>query len=282
LRKKYICVNGKIHQDDELLFQVNRAMKYGDGLFETIRVIDGSPYQIEAHFKRLKKGMDLLSIDGFESLKRELPGRIDELIQLSEIQGGGRIRLTVYRQGAGTYSPLSNENDYFIEAEELEDNFFSLNSKGMKVDVSESETLQKNTLSEVKTLNRIPQIRASIERDHKELDELILCDNNGNLSEAISSNIFIVKKDKLYTPSLDNACMNGVMRSKLIQLFHSNDIDIQEGILTVGDLLDADELFLSNSIRGIQWVGAFRTKRFFNTKASQYIELLNSTIVEFI
>lgn len=278
LRRGCICVNGEIHYSDELLFQVNRAMKYGDGLFETIRVVNGRAYLLEAHFERLRKGMSLLSIEGFQSLKKELPAKMENLLHLSGIRSGGRIRLIVFRGGAGTYSPVSNKCNYFIEAEEIESEIFTLNSKGIKVDLSESEFLYKNSLSQVKTLNRLPQVRASIEKERRGLDELILCDDNGNLSEAISSNIFIVKKEKLFTPSLESACMNGVMRMHLLQLFRSNTINIQECILTMDDLLAADELFLTNSIKGIQWVGAFRTKRFFNTKASQYIGLLNSMI----
>jgi branched-chain amino acid aminotransferase len=97
----------------------------------------------------------------------------------------------------------------------------------------------------------------------------------GRITEAISSNIFLYKNHNIYTPSLDEGCMDGVMRKQILKVAGEMNINIFEGMLNGSMLLQADEMFLTNAIRGIQWVGSYRQKRYFNKATKEILAKIN-------
>jgi len=277
--KRYINFNGFIYEEDEKVFSINnRAWRYGDGLFETIRVINGKPCFLEDHFLRLKKGMDVLKMQSSTISFKEIQTQIEKLLEKNRIKKGGRIRLSVYRTGEGLFMPENESISYVIEAKALDNNLYTLNDKGLSVDVFNELRRTRNILSQIKTINNIPHVLTAIHKKENNLDDCIVLNDQGRVVEGISSNIFLYKNNNLYTPSLDEGCMAGVMRKQIIKIAKELNINVFEGIINGSMLLQADELFFTNAIVGVQWAVSYRQKRYFNTATKKILECLNKSV----
>jgi len=277
--KRYINFNGFIYEEDEKVFSINnRAWRYGDGLFETIRVINGKPCFLEDHFLRLEKGMDVLKMQSSTISFKEIQTQIEKLLEKNRIKKGGRIRLSVYRTGEGLFMPENESISYVIEAKALDNNLYTLNDKGLSVDVFNELRRTRNILSQIKTINNIPHVLTAIHKKENNLDDCIVLNDQGRVVEGISSNIFLYKNNNLYTPSLDEGCMAGVMRKQIIKIAKELNINVFEGIINGSMLLQADELFFTNAIVGVQWAVSYRQKRYFNTATKKILECLNKSV----
>jgi branched-chain amino acid aminotransferase len=275
----YINVDGFLYKEDEPVFKIsNRAFKYGDALFETIRIINGEPQFLEDHFIRLKKGMQILKMPAGGISFSQLKDQIVRLIEKNHIKHGGRIRLTVFRSGEGLYAPENQGKSFAIEAIPLESNKYGLNEKGLTIDVYNDLKIHRNVLSQIKTTNKIPQVLTGIYKTENNLDDCLVLNDQGRIAEALSSNIFLYKNNNLYTPSLDEGCMDGVMRKQVLKIAKELNINVFEGMLNGSMLLQADEMFLTNAIQGLQWVVSYGQKRYFNKAAKEILEQLNQSI----
>jgi len=275
----YINVDGFLYKEDEPVFKIsNRAFKYGDALFETIRIVNGEPQFLEDHFIRLKKGMQILKMPAGVLSFSQLKDQIVKLIEKNHIKYGGRIRLTVFRSGEGLYAPENQGKSFAIEAFPIASNKYCLNEKGLTIDVYNDLKIHRNFLSQIKTTNKIPQVLTGIYKTENNLDDCLVLNDQGRIAEALSSNIFLYKNNNLYTPSLEEGCMDGVMRKQVLKIANELSINVFEGMLNGSMLLQADEMFLTNAISGIQWVVSYRQKRYFNTAAKEILEQLNQSI----
>lgn len=255
----------------------SRAFLYGDGLFETIRIINGYPINIDNHFNRI--------VQGAKALKLRLPvyftadfvrAKILELIEKSEITGGGKCRLSIDRISGGTYTPEANEITYFIEVNPYVSNYFDLNPKGLEIDIFQNLKKQNNFLANFKTKNALPNVLTSIFAQEKGLDDYLMTNEKGVILESSNSNIFIVSNGVLYTPSLEDGCVGGTMRMQVINLSLQNKMRVYECSIMPQNLLSADEIFFTNAIKGVFWVGGYRTKRYENVYAKRMLTLLNN------
>jgi branched-chain amino acid aminotransferase len=278
-KSEYINLNGEFYPDNApIITSKNRAFRYGDALFETIRIINGKPFNLNAHFERLKKGLDLLQFDKTPNFTfRYLAEQIQLTIQKNNISEGGRLRLTVFRNEGGTYIPETNTKSFLIEVTPLHNNQFVLNEDGLSIDICKKFTLEKSIFSSIKTANALPFVMAGIEAKKQNLDNLILLNHNSRICEAISSNIFLYKNNTIYTPSLDEGCVAGTMRKKIIEIAHSLGMTVFECTLVQGNLQQVDEIWLSNAIQGIQWVKEISAKLYGNFYAQKIINELNKS-----
>lgn len=276
----YINFNGFLYNEEEKVFTINnRAFKYGDALFETIRIVNGEPCFLEGHFIRLKKGMKMLKMHSGNISFNDLKDQIVRLIEKNHIKKGGRIRLTVFRSADGFYTPEGNEGkSYLIEATPLKDNAYVLNEKGSTVDIYTELKRRRNFLSQIKTTNSIPHVLTGIYKRENNLDDCLVLNDQDRIVEAISSNIFLYKNNNLYTPSLEEGCMDGVMRKQVLKIAKELNINVFEGMVNGSMLLQADELFLTNAIKGVEWVVAYRGKRYFNNATKEILAQLNKSV----
>ncbi len=258
------------------IYAGNRGYTYGDGLFESIRIMNGKVLNLEQHIQRL--------FEGAKVLKMRLPAyytteffaaKIEELIQMSQIHEGGRVRLSLDRLGGGTYLPEINETTFFIEVYPIENNLFGLNAKGLEVDLYQEIKKNKTPLSNYKTKNGILYVLAAIAGKERGLDDMLIVNDKGQILESSHSNLFVVSNGVLYTPSLADGCLAGTMRMQVINLAIKNGLKVYECPILPSNLLVADELFLTNAVRGITWIGGYRTKRYFNTTARKIVTYLN-------
>jgi len=252
-----ILVNG--HVQPVASFKIsteNRSFKYGDGVFERIQVANRYPLFFQAHYSRMVTGLDMLGMD--------IPGDFSfmyffrclmELIEANNINNGS-IRITAYRDGGGKYTPESNAFIWIGETSSRGDDltFYPLNEVGLKLGIYETYKKQLSPLSSIKTNNAILPVLAGKYIDEQKLDEALVFNTEGNIAEAVSSNIYYFKTDTIYTPSLDQGGLGGVMRTVVKKLAIWNKINFEERAISLGDLKSADEIFLSNVSKGIQWV----------------------------
>jgi branched-chain amino acid aminotransferase len=272
----YINFNGEILPADSLLLTVaNRGFKYGDGLFESMRLMKGKFKFPELHALRLQKGMKLLKIDGYSQADSWfLKDRVEELARRNKIKNG-RLRLTVYRDAEGLYTPTQNKMGYCLELQPLDEPRYFLNDKGLIMDVFSELPKPFNYLSNIKTCNSLIYVMASLFKQQNKLDDVFLLNQNGFLCEANSANLFVWYQNHLYTPALSEGCIEGVMRQVVIKLAQDNGIPVTEAQINPEILNEADEVFLTNASKGIQWVMGYGVKRYFNRVSKGLMDELN-------
>ena len=281
-KEKFICINGKIITSGKPVISIeNRSFRYGDALFETIRIANGKVQFLPEHIKRLKYGMGVLKMNvpayySVEYFERE----ILTLANKNGVGEGGRVRLTIFRNEGGFYSPENNNVSFVMEAVPLAQAGYSLNSTGIVIDIFTGVKKSINILSDLKTANCLCYILAGIYKTENMLDDCIILNVHDNIAEAISSNVFIVKNGCLYTPSLDEGCVAGIMRGQIILIAGKAGIKVNECCLSQEDLSTADEVFLTDAINGIRWVSAYKEKKYvrdISLKLAGYLNKLNFT-----
>lgn len=263
----FYCLNGDYYREEEnVLSPKNRAFRYGDALFETIYVSYTNCHFLEQHLKRLIKGMKILSMDipvGFN--ERLFLRKIQRLLHKNHHIKGARIRIAVFRNDGGLYTPTDNSISYTIESEHLENTTYEINKKGYEIDIYPDMQRHYSLISEFKSSNCSIFTMAGIWRQKMKLDDCIILNEKGELCESVSSNIFLVKDSKIYTPSIKSGCVNGIMRNLVVDLLREMKLEIDDNaVLREEDLFDADEVFLTNSITGIRKVLAFRQRRYYS------------------
>lgn len=154
--------------------------------------------------------------------------------------------------------------------------FFELNAKGLEVDLYMDMKKPKIKLSNYKTKNGLISIIASITAKEKGLDDYLIANSNEGIIEGTSTNLFVVSNGVLYTPGLEEGCVAGTMRMQIINLAVENGTKVYECNILPQNLLVADEVFLTNAVKGIIWVSGYRTKRYFNNISRNFVDLLNS------
>lgn len=278
--QNYINHNGNFILSDAPVVSVNnRSFRYGDALFETIRIANYNPQFLKEHLQRLFNGMNVLKME-MNPLFNDvyIEHAILELAQKNNITSDGRVRLTVYRNEGGMYAPSDNKVSFILEAYPIEEKGFVLNQKGFTVDLYTEFKKTQNALSSIKSANSAIYVMAGINKIEQQLDECLLLNDKHHIIEAISSNIFAVKNGVLYTPPVSDGCVNGVMRKKIIELAQANKIAVYEISIMQSVLLGADEFFLTNTINGIRWVVAYKQKRYFNDTSKKLTDKLNELI----
>jgi branched-chain amino acid aminotransferase len=240
---------------------LNRSFKYGDGLFETLRVYQGHILFLPQHLQRLNRGMERLGY-AYEAATW-LPAMTQALqrsLQLNQIDQHGRLRLHVYRAGPGAYAPLEDTPYYLIEAYALKHNPY-VESPPLHLTVYADWSIQPTPLSGCKTAAALPYVLAARHARQTGHDQSLLL-NGDHVVEADSSNVFLIAQQKLITPPLSLGGLPGVMRETIMQVAREVKVPVQEKKFRLRDLRQAEEVFLTNVVRGIQPVGQLDGHRY--------------------
>jgi len=280
--EEYICYNGVFTKISQVSLSVrNRSFLYGDGLFETIHANGTVPQFLDKHLNRLFHGMQLL--------KMKIPEYFDYDYIFKKIQGtlvrnkmfkGARVRLIVYRNDGGLYTPENDEISFIIDAAKLENYKYLINEKGYFIDIFPEMKKNISIYSSLKTTNALLYVLAGIYKKNNKLDECIILNEKNRICESISSNIFLVKDNVVYTPPLSEGCVAGIMREVVIELLKNNGITvIDKYSLEIEALFEADEIFLTNAVNGVRWVLGLHKRRYFNTYSKEISNLLNKNYI---
>lgn len=275
-----ININGVIQDLDMQLSVNNRSFLYGDGVFETLKIINNKILFFEEHYFRLMASMRIVRMEIPMSFTLEyLESQILSLVYHQGIQNSARVRITVYRNEGGFYSPNDNSVSFVIQATELENKLYQLEKSNFEVDLYKDFVVSKQLLSTLKTTNKMIQVTASVFAKENQLDSCLLVNEAKNVIEAISGNLFMVMGTTLITPPISEGCLNGIMRKQIIALVKQfNTIELIEKEISPFDLQKADELFITNVIVGIQPITKYRKKEFEINVASDLLEKINKLI----
>jgi branched-chain amino acid aminotransferase len=275
----FYCYNGQYYRNEDKVFSPsNRAFRYGDALFETIYITYTTCHFLKEHLERLLRAMSVMSMElpqGFN--ERLFDRKIQRLLNKNHHIKGARVRITVFRNDGGLYTPTDNSISYTIESEALENINYEFKKLGDSIDIYPDMYKSYSPISSFKSANSSLFTLAGIWRKKKKLDDCIILNDKGEVCESLSSNIFVVKDDNIYTPSIKSGCVSGIMRNLVVALLKENKLNIDDNaVLREKDLLEADEIFLTNSISGIRKVSAFRNKRYYSFLAKEIHEKLVS------
>ncbi len=275
-----VFYNGQLLEGSKQLFTIkNRGFKYGDALFETIRMFEGKLPFLKWHFQRLFKGMNYLNyrIPNSFSIK-SIEQKINALSHTVPQNQNQRIRLTIFRNDGGLYTPKEHTFSYIIEHSPLQNSNFQLNSKGIRLGHFPEKIILSHPLSNLKSTNSLPYILAAIYKERTSFDDLLLLNQRGNIVETISSNIFFIKKNTIITPTLSQGCVEGIMRSFLLENLSNLDFEVVERNISLNEILNFEAGFISNAIKGIQWIKSYKDIEYINFDYIPIIRLLNNFI----
>jgi branched-chain amino acid aminotransferase len=281
--KNLIVYNGNFIP--EINFRIsagNRAFLYNDSLFETFFCLPQKVIFFDDHFNRLISGMKILEMnipEKFISRKEQIKEEIISLLKHNKINTSARVRFKVFRKEGGLYTPDNNDIEYIISTEKLKEKEFVLNEYGLTIGDFSKILKQKTSFSSFKSQDSMIYILAGKFAKKNSFDDCIIYNTENNVCETISSNIFIVKENKIFTPTISEGIIDGVMRKNVIQTAKDAGFDIEETIIKSEDLIKSDEVFLTNSISGIKWVIAYQEKRYYNNKSKKFIQLINEKFI---
>ncbi|MEJ7611689.1 MAG: aminotransferase class IV [Ferruginibacter sp.] len=266
----YFNYNGKISESTiPVLGPANRGMRYGDGVFETMKWGEKGLVLADDHFARFFKGLELLKFDLPKLWTVAMFSEQVAKLTLKNKLNTARIRLTAIRGDGGLYDPVNNIPNYIIEATPLPSGNGSLNVNGIQLCIYRDGVKAIDAFSNIKHNNLLPYFMGAAFAKSKHCNDAVILNSKGNVCETTIANIFIIQKGIIYTPALPEGCIAGVMRNWLIEKIRELGFTVHESAITTTELLLADELFLSNSIFNIRWVGALEDKIFSNTLTEQ-------------
>lgn len=270
----YVFHNGILIPREQLrLDPQNRSFRYGDGVFESIRIMYGQLLFLRRHLDRLAYSLRRLGIQ-FLIEEQHLQQMAQQLLEVHDITGGARMRLTVWRDTSGRFTPDEDRSSFLLEVEKLANNEFFINSNGLRIGEA---SLRKTPLflPDIKSTNSLFYVLCGREARVKQLDDVLISNIAGMPIESTNSNIFVIKGERILTPSLSTGCLPGIMRQVIMDVMQANNQWVEEVDLQLEDVLKADELFLTNSILGIRWISSFNKKRYFRRRSPVLTELLN-------
>ncbi len=246
-----------IEKGDKLFNTGNRSFKYGDGLFETIKVSEGKIMFWDDHYLRLKSGMELLQIDDAKHSKSKWEQEIEKIVYKNKYQYA-KLRLTVYRESPGMYTPMSNKLGYVVEGVRYDKKDFDSTDKKIRLEPYRDVDKGVNQLSNCKTTSSLLYVMASIYKKKQGFDDVVVFNNYDRVCETSNSNIFTVKNYTVQTPALSEGCIAGVMRANVLKYCAIHKVEVQEVEMSEKDLEEADEIFTTNVITGVVSVGTYK------------------------
>lgn len=277
-----INLNGTLNPDSENFISIeNRGYKYGDALFETLKVVHGKILFWEDHYFRMMASMRILRMEipmsfTMEFLEKEILKTLEANVLLKST---ARARINVHRVEGGKYLPKTNSVAYNIVVEPLNSDFYILNEDDVIVDLYKDYFVAPGLLSTLKTNNKIINVLGSIYANENSFDSCLLLNTNKSIVEGLSGNLFLVKDKQIKTPPLEDGCLKGIMRKQVIELVKSMEgYELIESSISPFELQKADELFLTNVIIGIQPITKYRKKAFTNEVSKLIVNKLNLKI----
>ena len=275
-----INFNGVIVSNNTNLLTQNRAFLFGDAVFETVKIVNGKILFLEDHYFRLMSSMRVVRMEIPMNFTMEyLEEQILALAIAKNSALSARARITVYRNDGGYYLPQNNTVSFLINVESMNDALYSINQGEYVVDLYTDFYVAKQLLSTIKTTNKIINVTASIFSNENGLENCLLLNDTKNVVEAIQGNIFMLKGKTLVTPPVSEGCLNGVMWKQILVLARKMEhLEVIEEAISPFDLQKADELFITNVIKGIQPITKYRKKEFATNLSTILVQKLNESI----
>ena len=269
-------LNGKFFLETENHLSINnRSFRYGDGFFETMKIVNGKILLKDLHFERIEKSLQALKLQ-FPKLfsVKKLEEEIINTLEKNNHQQLARVRINFFRAEGELFDATNNQVQFMIQSFALSDVFNELNKNGLVIDVYKDAIKSCDDFSNLKTNNYLPYTMAAIWAKENKLNDSLLLNSSSYITDSCIANIFIIVEGKIITPSLTNGCVDGVMRKNIIQKLQQKNIQVVEKNISVDDVLHADEVFLTNAIKGISWVKQCSNKSYQNSKTQELYQMI--------
>lgn len=261
-----INVNGNITPETEASLNINnRGFNYGDALFETIKVVRNHVQFLEDHYFRLMASMRILRMEIPMNFTMEFIE--NEILDLLDINGLGneaaRVKFIINRKEGGRYRPDSKVVEYYIITEKIDNDFYVFNDDDYILDLYKDHYISPDLIATLKSNNRIINVIGSIYARENGYHNCLILNTNKAIVEALNANIFLVEGAVVKTPTLQDGCIKGIIRKQIIEIIGTMpELTLKEVSISPFELKKVDELFLTNSIIGIQPVSHYRKKSF--------------------
>lgn len=256
----------------------NRGLNYGDALFETLRYSEGRLFFWEDHYFRLMASMRLLRMEIPMDFTMEfLSAEILRTIHASgKTDAPYRVKLLVWRKAGGKYTPKVRDVAFAVTLEKLDAHWYALSEADCEIELFKDHYVSAGLLATLKTTNRLINILGSIYAKENFYDNCLLLNTEKQVVEALNGNIFLVSGQSVKTPPLVDGCLNGIMRKQLISIIKRlPGFVFEEKSISPFELQKADEIFITNTIKGILSVTKYRKKTFGNEMAKLLLPKLN-------
>lgn len=275
-----INYNGTIVTEPSIALHENRGFLYGDAIFETLKVLGGKVLFLEDHYFRLMASMRIVRMEIPMSFTMEhMEEQVLLLVNSLPAAPSYRARLTFFRKPGGFYLPVDNNVEFIITAAPLEEPLYSFTDAPYEVDLFRDFYVTKQLLSTLKSTNKMVHITGSIFADENGLDNCLLLNDEKNVVEALQGNLFMLTGGKLTTPPVADGCLNGIMRKQVLALARKIEgLEVEEAPISPFDLQKADELFITNVIKGIQPITKYRKKEYVSMLAADLVKRLNAKV----
>jgi branched-subunit amino acid aminotransferase/4-amino-4-deoxychorismate lyase len=261
-----ISFNGVLTDaDDKIFSSQSRIYKYGDGFFESIKIINRKPQLFDLHYSRIQRASILFHLPLQSKWTQKYFEDQIELVCMKNGWLNARCRIVFYRESEGFYAPERNRCLFMIEMTEAPGNY-PINDTGLRLGDYGQILKASNFTSFFKPLSAINYVLAGIYATEHQFDSVILYNEMGNVSEAFNANLFIISDDEVLTPALSEYCLDGVMRHFILNKLKSLGCVVRETVITEEDLLNADEVFLTNATRGMTWVENYKESHYAFTR----------------
>ncbi len=276
---KRINFNGQILPIDQAgLTPKNRAFRYGDALFESIRMFDGKLPFLNYHIERLTKGMRILGYKIPEYYAVSFFKQ--EIEKLTQTTGNYRIRLTVFRQDGGLYTPVNNQVNFIIEAEPITGNCFVFHETGLKANFYTEHKIPMTRLSSLKTCNALPYVLAARFCKKNKLDDCLMFNTADRVVESYKANLFFVHANKVFTPPVSDGGIEGTMRKIVINVLKEMNINVVEQSVVKQDIKFFKAILLTNAIKGVDWISDLNGNTFQPVYVKDILKKLNKKFAD--
>ncbi|WP_266205636.1 aminotransferase class IV [Pontibacter kalidii] len=249
----FILYNDQLlRESDWHLPLTDRAFQYNDGFFETAILANGRIRFWDQHRQRMREAAGALHLKLPEYFLQ--PTLEDKLLQLARQQQAekyGRLKLKVWRAGAGLYTPQTSQVNWLASIEPAT----PASQEPLHIGICQNSHTVYTSLSHVKGPNAPLYVLAGLEKQARQQDDMLLLNQQGLVAELISSNIFWVKENTLYTSDLSSGCVNGILRRNILAWCHAQDIKTQQVLQSPEQLLQADAVFAAN-VTGIRAIAS--------------------------
>jgi branched-chain amino acid aminotransferase len=264
-----VLFEGKFYEAGAPLFTAaNRGFRYGDGIFETIKVFRGQVLLKDFHFERLDLGMKMLALKNLPDTPA-LEQDILSLCRENDCEQLARVRVAVFR---GENSQAS----IVAEAHRLDDEANRWNEEGFTLELYPFARKSTDGLANLKSANYLPYVLAAHYAAEKGVDDCLVLNVENAICDSSRANLFLIRGEEIFTPALHQGCVSGVMRRFVMDELKRMGLPVKGSVITLDDMEEADEVFLTNAIQGMRWVSRFREKNYSNTMtAGIYKKLLD-------
>mgnify|MGYP006275848705 CR=1 FL=1 len=275
----WICINGEWTRES-IIPAGNRSFLYGDGLFETMRTIGTDVVFFDRHIERLHWGMGQLELPIIKILQSDsIKEMVVSLIHKNKWYSGARVRLNVYRESTGRYTPIEDHTGFLLNGEPMHlQPFYPFTGTGKLLTLYSELRKPLNMISTLKTTSSIFYVLAGKFARANGYDDAFCLNMNGDIIESVNSNVFVITDKQVIAPGPEQGALDGTMRKQMLLLLRDQGFEIEECGISDQDLSNADEVLLTNAVQGINWVKGYKDRRYFHRVGLELSNKLNLLI----